>query len=214
MPSPSPLRTLVADTALALGPDAPTLCGPWTVRDLLAHLVVRESRPDAMPGIGLPVPALQRHTERIQDRVAQEDFTALVERVRTGPPRWWPTRVPALERLVNTAELAIHHEDMVRAQEGWEPTPMPEEVAAGLWRSLRGAGRMLYRSAPTGVVVIADGFGRAQLRRPPADAGTVVLRGTPLELVLHAFGRVEHARVQPEGEPGDVAALAGHERGV
>ena len=34
-----------------LGPDVPTLCEGWTARDLAAHLVVRERRPDAALGI-------------------------------------------------------------------------------------------------------------------------------------------------------------------
>lgn len=214
MPSASPLRALVADTATALGPDAPTLCRPWSVRDLLAHLVVRESRPDVLPGIGLPVGPLQRHTQRVQDTTARQDFAALVEQVRTGPAPWWPTQVPALDRMVNTAELAIHHEDMVRAQEGWEPTPLPQEVQDGLWRTLKGAGRLLYRTAPTGVVAVAEGHGRVALRRPPTTSGTVVLRGTPLELVLHAFGRTDVARVRAEGTDEDLAALARHRRGA
>ena len=33
------------------GPDAPTLCGDWTVRDLLAHLLVRERSPLGAAGI-------------------------------------------------------------------------------------------------------------------------------------------------------------------
>lgn len=210
--SSTPLRRLIAATATDLGPDAPTLCDPWSVRDLLAHLVVRESRPDALPGVAAPVPALQRHTESVQDRVAARDFDDLVGQVVAGPARWWPTRLPALDRMVNTAELAIHHEDMVRAQPGWEPTEMPEEVQTQLWRTLPTAGRLLYRSAPVGVVVVAPGHGRAALRRPPAAAGTVVLRGTPLELVLHAFGRDEYAQVVTEGADADVVALAEHRR--
>ena len=210
--SAAPLRPLIAETATRLGPDAPTLCGPWTVRDLLAHLVVRESRPDVLPGIGLPVPALQRHTAAVQASVGSRDFGTLVEAVRSGPAPWWPTRLPVLDGLVNTAELAVHHEDMARAQASWEPTMLPQEVQAGLWRALRGAGRMLYGSAPTGVVAIAEGHGRVALRKPPGDAGTVVLRGTPLELVLHAFGREGVARVAVEGEEDDVAALRAHRR--
>ena len=34
-------RLALADLAEQLGPDAPTLCGDWSTRDLLAHLVVR-----------------------------------------------------------------------------------------------------------------------------------------------------------------------------
>lgn len=212
MPPTAPLRSLIAATATGLGPDAATLCDPWTVRELLAHLVVRESRPDVLPGIGLPVPALQRHSEKVQGSVADRDFPTLVEDVRSGPARWWPTRIPLLDRLANTAELAIHHEDMVRAQPGWEPTVLPQEVQAGLWSTLRGAGRVLYASAPVGIVAVAPGHGRIALRRPPEDAGTVVLRGTPLELVLHAFGRERVAQVAVEGQDADVAALAGHRR--
>lgn len=212
MSSTSTLRELIAATATDLGPDAPTLCDPWTVRDLLAHLVLRESRPDALPGVGLPVAALQRHTQAVQDKVAERDLSALVGRVRQGSPAWWPTRLPVLDRMANLTELTIHHEDMVRAQPGWEPTTLPEAVQAHLWDTLSTTGRLLYRSAPVGVVAIAPGHGRVALRRPPATAGTVVLRGTPLELVLHAFGRSEHAQVVVEGTDEDVAALASHRR--
>lgn len=214
MPSTAPLRPLLADTAARLGPDAPTLCDPWDVRQLLAHLVVRESRPDALPGIGVDLAPLTAHTERVQSRVAAQDFGQLVEQVRSGPAPWWPTRIATLDRLVNTAELAIHHEDMVRAQPGWTPTELSSEVQTQLWSTLRGAGRLLYRTAPVGVVAVADGHGRAALRRPTGEAGTVVLRGTPLELVLHAFGRERVAQVQAEGAPADLQALAAHRRGV
>lgn len=210
----SPLRALIAETATTLGPDAPTLCEPWTVRELLAHLVLRESRPDALPGIGVGLPALRRRTAHVQDRIARRPLGELAERVRTGPPVWWFTRPDPVDARVNTAELAIHHEDMVRAQEGWEPTPLPGPTQAGLWGTVRTAGRMLYRTAPTGVVVVADGYGRASLRRPPRGAGTVVLRGTPLELVLHAFGRERVARLEIEGDDADLAALAQHRRGA
>ena len=35
-------RAALCDTALAVGADAPTLAGDWTVKDLLCHLLVRE----------------------------------------------------------------------------------------------------------------------------------------------------------------------------
>ena len=209
---PHHLRDLVADTATRLGGDAPTLCSPWRVRDLLAHLIVRESRPDALPGIGLPVPALQRHTESLQERTAAQPFGQLVDQVRHGPAALWPTRIPAVDRAVNLGEFSIHHEDMVRAQQEWEPTPLPPAAQEGLWRTVRIAGRMLYRTAPTGIVLVADGHGRVALRRPPEGAGTVVLRGTPLELTLHAFGRTEVARVRSEGDDRDRDALEQHRR--
>lgn len=215
MPSTSPLRELLAATALQTGADAPTLCTPWTVQDLLAHLVVRETRPDALPGIGLDLPALRRHTAKVQRQVARDhSLDELAQKVRQGPPSWWPLRVPVLDRAVNTAELAVHLEDIVRAQPGWTPTELDHQTQEQLWKTVATAGRMLYRGAPVGVVAVAEGFGRQSLRRPPGEAGTVVLRGTPLELVLHAFGRQDVARVETEGSEQEVAALARHARAV
>jgi uncharacterized protein (TIGR03085 family) len=207
----SAMRHLLADTASALGPDAPTLCDPWTVRDLVAHEVLRESRPDAAAGIALPGP-FRRRTEAVQARIAEKDFAELVRRLRQGPPRWSPTRVPALDRSVNLAEFAVHLEDLVRAQPGWEATSHDAGTMSALWNVYRGAARLAYRSAPVGVVAVAAEHGRAAVRRPRPGSGTVVLRGTPLELLLHAFGRTEVARVRVEGSDADVEALAAHER--
>lgn len=50
-------RHALCDLFMEVGPDAPTLCGEWTTRDLAAHLVVRESRPDAAAGILLKAAA-------------------------------------------------------------------------------------------------------------------------------------------------------------
>ena len=47
-------RSALVDTLRAVGPDAPTLCDGWKTRDLAAHLVVRERRLDATPGIMVP----------------------------------------------------------------------------------------------------------------------------------------------------------------
>ena len=54
----------LADLLLQLGPDAPTLCAGWTTRDLAAHLVVRERRPDAM--VGVLIPPLAGHAEHVR----------------------------------------------------------------------------------------------------------------------------------------------------
>ncbi len=43
-------RLLLADLLETAGPDAPTLCEGWRTRDLAAHVVVRERRPDAAGG--------------------------------------------------------------------------------------------------------------------------------------------------------------------
>ena len=69
-------RHALADTMLAVGPDAPTLCDPWRVRDLAAHLILRETRPDL--AAGMFVPRLQARLERAQDELAATDFGELV----------------------------------------------------------------------------------------------------------------------------------------
>lgn len=212
-PAPA-LRARIVATAAALGPDAPTLADPWTVRDLLAHLVLRESRPDAMPGIGVALAPLRRHTAAVQAAIAEDDFARTLARFRDGPPRWSPARTALVGRISETPELAVHLEDMVRAQPGWRPTEHDGPVEAALWDSVGLSGRMLYRSAPVGVVAVAPGHGRSALRRPRPGAGTVVLRGAPLELLLHAFGRTSVSQAVVEGSDADVAALAEHRRAL
>ncbi|HAP89500.1 MAG TPA: TIGR03085 family protein, partial [Arthrobacter bacterium] len=39
-----PSREVLAETLLAAGPDAPTLCRGWRTRDLAAHLYLRERK--------------------------------------------------------------------------------------------------------------------------------------------------------------------------
>ncbi len=204
-------RHALCDTAQALGPEAVTLCDPWSVRELLAHLVIRERRPDTWPGILGGV--LQARTEAVQREVAARDIDILLDQVRHGP-RWSPTALPRIDDLVNTTEFVVHHEDLRRAQSDWKASAPDEQTAAALWRQLRRAGRLLYRSSQVGVVVIAPGHGRAALRRPSSGFGTVVLTGNPLELTLHAFGREGVADVRVAGDPLDLAVLTGAERSV
>lgn len=40
-------RAALQASLLEKGPDAPTLCGEWTTKDLAAHLYVREQKPGA-----------------------------------------------------------------------------------------------------------------------------------------------------------------------
>lgn len=77
-------RLDLAALLLALGPAAPTLCAGWNAADLAAHLVIRESRPDAALGIlGGP---LANWTQHVQDATANLPYAELVAKVRNGPP--------------------------------------------------------------------------------------------------------------------------------
>ncbi|PZA20241.1 maleylpyruvate isomerase N-terminal domain-containing protein, partial [Modestobacter versicolor] len=49
-------RAALADLLEQLGPDQPTCCEGWTTQDMATHLVLRDRRPDAMPGLALGGP--------------------------------------------------------------------------------------------------------------------------------------------------------------
>jgi uncharacterized protein (TIGR03085 family) len=198
-------RSALCDTFERVGPDAPTLCSPWRTRDLAAHLVVREGRPDA--ALGMLVPPLAARARRVQDGYAAGSWPELVDRVRTGPPTWSPTRLEAVDSMVNLVEMFLHHEDVLRAVPGWEPRPVPADLEQGLWSALTRTGRLLFRRSPVGVVLVTPSHGRRLVRTPPKGAGSVVLTGTPGELLLHASGRQRVARVTLGGPDDAVAAF-------
>src|SRR6201993_4731355 len=78
-------RAALVEILRTVGPDAPTLCEGWTTRDLVAHLVVRERRPDALPG--LVFGPLASYTARMQTRLATSTtWEDLVELFASGPP--------------------------------------------------------------------------------------------------------------------------------
>lgn len=190
-----------------LGPDAPTLCAGWTTRDLAAHLVIREGRPDA--AVGILVPPLAWYTTRVQAGAAAQPWAELVERVRTGPPRWSLLRLSPVGDRVNGVEFFVHHEDVRRAQPGWTPRAADPHRSVALWETLTRLGRLCYRKSPVGVVLRGpDGLART-IRR---GARTVTVTGPPEELLLHAYGRAE-ALVDLTGDPADVAALQASDRG-
>jgi uncharacterized protein (TIGR03085 family) len=202
-------RYALCDTLLRVGPDAPTLCDPWRARDLAAHLVVRERRPDL--AAGLVVPALAGRLERAQAEMATGDWEALVRTVRTGPPRWSPTRIDALDGLVNTVEMIVHHEDVLRGDGAVGPRrEVPDRTARAAFAALRKSAGMLFRRSPVGVRLVAPG-------RDPVVAGpsgrVVTVSGEPVELLLVGYGRLRVAQVELDGSPEDVEALRGAELG-
>ncbi len=195
-------RTELCDLALQVGPDAPTLSGDWTVRELVAHMLVREGSPAA---IGLAVPPLSKLTDLATDRVARKEFTVLVERLRNGPPIYTPFALPQVDKILNTLEFFVHHEDIRRAQPTWQPRTLSRRDEALLWKQITTAGKGMVRGAPVGVVLErSDKDQRAPLKdTEPA----VVIRGLPSELTLYVYGRRDQAQVELVGRDEDVVAL-------
>lgn len=199
-------RQALCDLFLEVGPDAPTLCEGWQARDLAAHLVVRERRPDAAAGIVLP--ALAGYLDRVQRSVRDgRSWPELVDRVRTGPPA--PLR--PVDDPLNTAELFVHHEDVRRAAPGWEPRTLPPGLDRALWSRTRMMARAAGRRAGVGLVVDAPGFGRVTARQGEPSA---TVSGAPGELLLYLFGRKDAARVTVGGDPSAIERLAAADLGL
>ncbi|MEO7069678.1 MAG: TIGR03085 family metal-binding protein, partial [Nostocoides sp.] len=141
-------RLAYVAAAEEFGAHAATLCDPWDVADLSAHIVLRESRPDVAGGI--MIPALAGRLERAQKDLAGTDFGALLDKIRSGPPVWSPNRLAPVDDAVNLVELYVHTEDIRRAN-GQEPRPLPADVERALGRRLRRTGTLIFRKAPVGV---------------------------------------------------------------
>lgn len=199
-------REQLSELFLKVGPDAPTLCEGWQTRDLAAHLVLRDRRPDAAGGILLS--ALAGRTQRVQQEYAAKPWDELVELVRTGPPRWSPFSFGLMNELVNGAEYFIHHEDVRRAVDGWEPRPADPRREDALWRTLRMSARRGYSKSVVGVLLKrTDGETIVGKRGPSA----VTISGEPSELLLHSFGRDE-TLVEFAGDEAAVAEIKGSKR--
>jgi len=200
-------RDALCDTLLAAGPDAPTLCEGWDVLDLAAHLVVRENRPDA--AAGLVVPLLAGRLERIIQAHRARGLPALVETFRTGPPRWSPTAVPAVDARVNLAELVVHHEDVRRAV-GLGPREGIDELSEVVWSTLPTSALLSLRGSRLAVVAIHPDGRRRVLRRGPHP---VVLAGPPIDLLLALFGRAA-AQIEVSGPALSVSRFEAAKKGV
>ena len=200
-------RAALVTTMRAVGPDAPTLCGDWTTRELAAHLVVRERRLDATPGIAIP--ALAGYTDKVQRQTAATtDWDDLLDKLASGPPMYSPFKV--LDPVANMGEMFIHHEDVRRAQPGWEPRPLDDDTVRALSRPLRVMPRLTMAKAP----------GRVTLRTPQGQVlatigrgPSVVITGEPQELLLFISGR-DAVRLDFEGDAASVAAVRAKRRAL
>ncbi|OCB54671.1 TIGR03085 family protein [Mycobacterium malmoense] len=198
-------RAALVDTLRGVGPDAPTLCEGWTTRDLAAHLVIREYRPDAAPGILIPFFAA--HTQKVQDRTAETGWAELVDKVASGPPMYSPFKL--LDPVANVAEMFIHHEDVRRAQPDWQPRALEPELSARLRGTLPLMARLTLAKVP-GRVALRTPEGKTLLTAGRGPAVTVT--GPPEELLLFAVGR--SARVEFDGDASAVQAVREAPKGL
>jgi len=202
-------REKLCDLMLEVGPDAATLCGDWTTRDLAAHLVVRERRPDG--AVGILAKPFAGYADKVRKHEAQRDYTDIVERVRSGPPRLSPMRPAPIERFVNTIEFFVHHEDVRRGSEGWTVRELDAELVHDLLGSFRRGVKMLARKSPVGLALQPDGEDIIVAKKAPNNDGdggaTVTARGPLGELVLFMYGRQDHTRLDLDGPADAIEAV-------
>ncbi|MFD3869588.1 TIGR03085 family metal-binding protein [Streptomyces sp. NPDC058623] len=195
-------RLLLADLLEAAGPEAPTLCAGWRTRELAAHVVIRERRPDAAGGLLLNV--LKARLDKAMEEYTAKPYEELLELIRTGPPKMSVYALKQIDEAANAVEFYVHAEDVRRAQPDWSPRELDPVFSDALWSRLDRMARLAGRKSPVGLV----------LRRPNgqtsvAHKGTpvVTVTGEPGELTLFCFGRQAAAAVELDGPKEAVSRL-------
>ncbi|MER5432720.1 TIGR03085 family metal-binding protein [Streptomyces sp. NPDC002588] len=203
-------RLLLADLLETAGPAAPTLCDGWETRDLAAHVVVRERRPDAAGGI--LIKQLASRLDKVMAEFAAKPYEELIQLIRTGPPRFSPFQLKQIDEASNTIEFYVHAEDVRRAQPDWTPRELDPVFQDALWSRMERTARLMGRGAPTGLVLRrADGRTVVAQRGVPV----VTVTGEPSELLLFLYGRQSAAKVELDGDKEAIEKLhSGKQLGI
>jgi uncharacterized protein (TIGR03085 family) len=196
-------RARLCDLFEELGPEAPTLLGAWTTRDLAAHVVLREH--DFLAGPGLVVPGVwSRFAERRRTVLAQRDFRSLVATIRSGPPPGF-FRIGWVRRVPNLNEFFVHHEDVRRAN-GCGPRTNEHAMDEALWGNIGRAPWFLARRL-RGAGLELSWAGTSKTVRARRGEPTARIAGTPGELLLYLFGRQRTADVEVVGSASAIEAV-------
>ncbi|HEY1484504.1 MAG TPA: TIGR03085 family metal-binding protein [Micromonosporaceae bacterium] len=202
-------RSAVVDLLTEVGPDQPTLCAGWQTRDLAAHLVTRDRRPDAAAGI--IIKRLAGYTDRLRNAAAARPWDVLTAQVGQ-PPRLSMAGIGALDRLTNTTEFFVHHEDIRRAQPGWTPRPLDPGLGAALAGQVKMAGKLRLRRFPAKITINMPGYGEPFTTG--AGGPDLDVSGDPGEMTLLLSGRQQASRVNIVGPENLVDRLRSAPLGV
>lgn len=210
----APSREVLAETLLAAGPDAPTLCAGWRSQELAAHLYLRERNVGV--GLGLVFKPFNRASEKATAKLAQksstpEAYTKLVRAFQAGPPALSPMKIKTVDESANLTEYFVHTEDVRRATDRWAPRALDAEYSDALWDELVKHAALLYRGVDLGIVLVRPSGPRHVAKRAPVSVAIV---GEPGELLMHAHGRTQQALVTFEGQPDAVALLQSADVGL
>jgi len=175
-------------------PDGPTLCPPWSVAELAAHLVLRGR--SVRYGWAQARGAEERALAMQQELVRTLGYPAVVDAV-ASIRRASPLRAPGLDDAVNLIEYVVHHEDVRRARPDWSPRALPADRQDALWRMLRLSARTAFRRTTAALSLDWAGSGR-----PPISGShpRATVHGDPVELTLVVLGRSRVAQVQVDGD--------------
>lgn len=217
------LRNDLVTVLERVGPGLPTLCEGWNTEHMLAHLILRETRPDVAAGVILP--PLSRRTEAKTEELAEElsngqAFSRGVTDFESARPL--TRRNASVDENVNYLEYIVHREDILRgsaqAVEMNSGRAADEEEQAKIWAALVKRAPMMSKDYPDGLTLVgtdaqgAPRYGTSVVRksaessrvsglvqkvvRSPRTGDAVVLTGEPLELLMYLFGRRDAANVE------------------
>lgn len=217
------LRNQLVSVLLKTGPGKPTLCEGWNTEHMVAHLVLRETRPDIAAGV--VIPPLASRTDRKTEELAGQltDGRSYMEAVEKFGSANAPQRKnETVDYGMNFAEYVIHREDVLRGSPDSTEMNGAESRIEGenerIWKTIGSQGKMFAKDYPDGLTVVGtddDGepaYGTKTLREPsassrisglvqkvvkaPSTGEHVTITGTPLEILLYLFGRREAANVR------------------
>ena len=203
-------RSALADTLEQIGPYQPTLCTGWRTQDLLAHLVVRERRPDAAAGILIPF--LAGYRSKIEHHFVEKDFNSLIGMFRSGPSSLSPFAIPAVDNLANLVEFVVHHEDVRRGGTDFAPRTNVEPLQEAILNRLVRMSSLFLRKAGMGVILQTPDKKQHWLKRGPSP---IEMLAEPIEALLYLTGRSDHyqadkakiVNVEFDGAPAALAAF-------
>lgn len=181
-------RAQLCDLFERVGPHHRTLCEGWTTHHLAAHLKVREGGPVDFLRNGLP-------GDKVVDQMVEsERYADLVAAIRRGPARISLFNVPRLGEAMNSLEYFIHHEDVRRGEDPWEPRDLPRWVEDRLWSQLVKTTKLTMITSKRQLTLRRSDTGEAAL--VSKGSGSRVLTGLPSELAIYASGRKSAARLE------------------
>jgi len=187
-------RVAISQLLRKLGPEAPTLCEGWNSFDLLVHLVSRETRPDA--AIGLVLPVFSSYTSKVAEGIKSRGFENLITEFEQGPKKNSFFAIPGVDNVANSFEFLIHHEDLLRGQPDYSPRVLDENDKKLVWKRFTQSGKLLMRKAKVGIIAQSD-LGTYTIK---SGQSCVTIKGDVIDLLLFAYGRKNHVKIEFEGE--------------